>query len=180
MQAAGEGQRAGTVGAAGQPLVDHPQGLGVAGGDHLVGLDIRAARQADLLRLGLAPAVGEVGLHALGDEEEDLLAQLRDRPEDLLEVRLAVGLGVAVGEVEGRHDAVVVARGDAGLAEEAHHAGEAVDVALHHHRSHGDAGLLRQAVLLAELLGELRVVRLGPGGDEVLGEGDGGLGVAAC
>ena len=81
-------------------------------------------------------------MHLLGEQEEYPLIHLGGLTEDALDVRVAVGLGVTVGQIKGVHDLALVARGDAGLTEDLHHAGQGVDVALHHHRGDRDPGVL--------------------------------------
>ena len=130
------------VGPARLPLIDHLEQRGVTGFGHQIGLSLIATGQAAALDVRPAPAVTEIRVHLLGEQEEYPLIHLGGRTEDALDVRVAVGLGVAVGQVEGVDHLTLVARGDAGLAEDLHHAGERVDVALHHHRGDGDPGVL--------------------------------------
>ena len=130
------------VGPARLPLVDHLEQRSVTGFGHQIGLSLVATGQATALDVRPAPAVTEIRVHLLGEQEEYPLIHLGGRTEDALDVRVAVGLGVAVGQVEGVDHLTLVARGDAGLAEDLHHAGERVDVALHHHRGDGDTGVL--------------------------------------
>ena len=141
-----EQQRLVGIGAVGLPFVDQFQQRGIAGRGHRVGLGLVAAGEPAALDVGAAPAVAEIRMHLLGEQEEHLLVHLGGRTEHAFDVRVAVGLGVAVGQVEGVDDLALVARRDAGLTEERHHAGEAVYVPLHHHRGHGDAGVLGQAI----------------------------------
>ena len=118
-------------------------------------------------------------MHLLGEQEEQLLVHLGRRTEDAFDVGVAVGLSVAVGQVKGVDDLALVARGDAGLAEDLHHAGEGVDITLHHHRGDRNTGILGQAVTGAQLLRKLRVMRLAPGEQEVFREGHAGGRVTA-
>ena len=174
-----EEQRLVGVGAVGLPFVDQLQQRCVTGRGHRVGLGLVAAGQPATLHVGAAPAIAEVGMHLLGEQEEYLLIHLGGRTEHAFDMRVPVGFGVAVGQVEGVHDLALVARGDAGLAEERHHAGEAVDITLHHHRRDGDARVLGEAIAGAQFLRELGVVRLTPGEEEILGQSDSGGRVSA-
>ena len=167
------------VGTSGLPFVDHLEQRAVAGFGHRVSLGFVAPGQAAALDVGAAPAVAEVGVHLLGEQEEQLFVHLRRRSEDALDVGVAVGFGVAIGQVEGVDDLALVARGDAGLAEDLHHAGEAVDITLHHHRGDRDAGVLGEAVATAEFLRQLRIMRLSPREQEILGQRHARGGVAA-
>ncbi len=156
------------------PSVDHRDQGAIGALDHLIGLLLGAAGQRVALELGLAPAVRQVGVHAGGEQEEDLFIHLGGRTEHLLDVRVAVGLGVAVGEVEGRDDLPLVAGRDLGGAEERHHLGQAVDVALHHDRRHRNAGIFGEAIFAPQFLRHQRIMGLRPSGQEIFGQGDAG------
>ena len=117
-------------------------------------------------------------MHPLGQQEEQLLVHLGGRAEHALDVRVPIGLGVAVGQVEGVDHLGLVARGDAGLAEDLHHPGQALDVALHHHGRDRDAGVFGEAIAPAELLRQLGIMGLAPGEQEIFGQGHAGGRVA--
>ena len=156
----------------GLPFVDQFQQRGITGRGHRVSLGLVATGEPAALDGDEAPAIAEVGMHLLGEQEEHLLIHLGGRTEHALDMRVAVGLGIAVSQIEGVDDLALVARRDAGLTEERHHAGEAVDVPLHHHRGHGDAGVLGQAITGAQFSGQLGIMGLTPGEQEILGQGD--------
>ena len=157
---------------AGEPTIDHLQGGGVPAADHFERLRFVATRQPGTLHIHLAPALREVRVHPREDQEKKRLLHFIERPEDLLDVARAIRLRAAVGEIERIHDFFVIARRDPRLPKERHHARQALDVLLHHDRRHGDARIFGELVLAAERLGELRVVRLGPDGEEILRERD--------
>ena len=113
-------------------------------------------------------------MHAGGQEEEDLLVHLVGWPENLFDMGIAVGFGVAVGEVKGRDDFTLIAGLDVSRPKELHHLGEAVDVALHHDGRHGNPGVLRQAILLAQFFRHQGIMGLGPRGEEILRQRDTG------
>ena len=128
--------------AAGRPLIDHLKHRGITSFHHRVGLRFVAAGKATALEVDSAPAIEEVGVHLLREQEEDLFVHLRGRAENLLNMRIPVSFGITVSQVEGRDDLALVARGDARLTEDVHHERKALDITLHHHRSNRDAGIL--------------------------------------
>ena len=89
-------------------------------------------------------------MHAGGQEEEDLFVHLVGRTENLFDMGIGVGFGVTISLVKGSDDFTLVTGFDIGLPKELHHLGEAVDIALHHDGRHGNPGVLREAILLAQ------------------------------
>ena len=120
------------------------------------------------MHVHLAPALAEVLAHARDDEEEQRLIHLVHRAKDFLDVRGAIRLRIAVSEIEGLDDLAVIRWRDAGLTKQSHHARETLDVLLHHDRGDRNARVIGQVELAAQLLRDLRIVRLRPYAEKVL------------
>ena len=163
-----ERKRTRAVAVACKPAVDHLQCRAVAIAHEIERLCFIALRHAGFLHVHLAPALAEVLAHARDDEEEQRLIHLVHRAKDFLDVRGAIRLRIAVSEIEGLDDLAVIRWRDAGLTKQSHHARETLDVLLHHDRGDRNARVIGQVELAAQLLRDLRIVRLRPYAEKVL------------
>ena len=167
-QCACERERARAVAVVGDPAVDELQCGAVAIAHEVERLLFITLRHAGGLHVHLAPALAEVLAHARDDEEEQRLIHLVHRAEDFLDVRGAIRLRIAVSEIEGLDDLAVIRWCDACLTKQRHHARETLDVLLHHDRRDRDARVIGQIEFAAQLLRNLRIVRLRPNAEEIL------------
>ena len=159
-------------------LVDHFNCGLVSVADHIERFLLVASRARGFLHVHGSPPGGETFGHLADHVEKRVLIHFSHRSKNPLKVAPAVDLGLVVADVERVDDQLGVSGADTVLAEQVHHRGQVVDVLLHHDRRDHDPRVGRQAVLLADRLGHVRIVPAGPLFQVRFGQRDAGVEVA--